>query len=457
MMRLARVAATPLPLPLNPLHRRAPAVAGYPTFAGAFPLVGHMPAIAVDYLGLIRRAERELGSVFWLDVGFGKSTLHAMGPEAFGLFKNKVTTSTYLQDSFFEAFGISVIATDGPQHHHMRTAMNPPFLPRGLSSSQLGAVFAEMIERRVATWPERGELRILAETRELVLGLMFRMLGVPEAELSEWRRQYEEFTLLLVNVPLDWPGSPRRRGRRARSWLRERLLGFIRDARARSDAPGLLGMLVHARDEHGASLSDDELIDNLRLLVLAGHETSASTMAWMVAKLAEYPDVWDAMCAEAMAVGTLPRTPKELRNFPHAEAVFRETLRLYPPVSNDARRAIAEFELGGRMVPVGTDVTIPIIHLSRQASLYERPDEFVPARWIGRGEAITPMEMVQFGAGPHFCLGYHVALMEGVQFAVAMALELGRRKLRPRLVGLPPKMRYLPLLHPAASTRIRFQ
>jgi cytochrome P450 len=265
----------PRPL-LNPLHRRSGAYAGFPAFTGAFPVIGHMPAIATDYLGLIRRAERELGPLFWIELGFGRRSLHALLPESFTLFKNKVTTSAYMQEGFLgEVFGISMIAQDGPTHQHMRSAMNTPFLPRGLSSSEIGAVFAEMIERRVSGWRERGELRILAETRELVLGLMFRMLGVPEADMSEWRRHYEDFMLLTINLPLDLPGMPRYRGRRARAWLRERLLGFIREARARPDAPGLLTMLVHARDEDGELMSDDELIDNLRLLVLAGHETSA--------------------------------------------------------------------------------------------------------------------------------------------------------------------------------------
>jgi cytochrome P450 len=455
MLRLAHAIGDP-PLLLNPLHRRAPARDGFPVFAGAFPIVGHMPAVASNYLGLIRRAERDLGPLFWLDLGFGQSTLQVLGASSFGLFKNKVTTSTYLQEMFSEAFGISVIAQDGAAHRHMRSAMNAPFLPRGLSSSELGAVFADMIERRLSSWPDRGELRILSETRELVLSLMFRMLNVPDAELSEWRHQYEDFTLLLLNVPVDWPGMPLRRGRRARAWLREQLLGFIRAARAQPDASGLLGMLVHAVDETGQRLSDDELIDNLRLLVLAGHETSASTMAWMVAKLAEHPKVWDALAAEASAAGGLPRTPRDLKSFPCAEAVFRETLRLYPPVSSDARRAVVDFELDGHNVPAGTLLTIPIIYLSRQASQYDRPDEFVPERWLGRSEPVTPLEMVQFGAGPHFCLGYHVAWMEIVQFAVAMALLLGRRGLRPRLTGPPPAMRYLPLLHPAAATRIRF-
>jgi cytochrome P450 len=441
---------------LNPLQRRAPLRDGFPVAPGGFPIIGHLPAVATHYLELVRRCERELGPFFWIDVGFGQSQLHCMLPESFTIFKNKVTTSTYLQESLPDLFGGSLIAQDGPVHQHMRSAMTGPFLPRGLTASEVGAVFADLIERRVRVWREQRVIKILKETRELVLAIMFRMLGVDESQLSEWRHQYEELMLLTLNLPLDLPYTPKRRGRRARAWLNEHLLAFVQEARRRPDAPGLLAALVRARDEGGAQLSDDELLDNLRLLVLAGHETSASTMAWMVITLAQRPDVFDRLCDEAAAVGALPRTPKELRAFPFAEAVFRETLRLYPPVASDARRSITDFELGGRRVPAGKDITIAIVQLSRHPSLYERPDEFVPERWIGRGEGITPIEMVQFGGGPHFCLGYHLAWMEIVQFAVALATGMRAANVRPRLEGGTPAPRYLPLLHPQSSTRIRF-
>jgi cytochrome P450 len=308
----------------------------------------------------------------------------------------------------------------------------------------------------VRTWPEQGEVRILAETRELALAAIFRVMGIPEEDLPAWRRHYEAYVLLALNLPLDVPGSPRRRGRRARRWLNEHLMVFINEARSRGDMPGLLAALVHARDEEGSQLTDEELLDNLRLLVLAGHETSASTLAWMVVVLAQRPDLWEALCAEATAAAAVPRTPKELKRFPFAEALFRETLRLYPPVSTDARRALVDFELGGRTVPAGSQVSISIAHLSRHPEVYQQPDEFRPQRWLGRQEAITPVELVQFGGGPHFCLGYHLAWMEIVQSAVALALVLSERGLRPQLVGSFPAPRYLPLMHPAARTRVRF-
>jgi cytochrome P450 family 117 subfamily A len=415
-----------------------------------------MPAMATDALGLMRHAERTLGSFFWTRGGFGRSNLYCLLPDVFSIFKNKFTTSTYMQDVVPDLFGSALIAQDGAAHHHLRSAMNTPFLPRGLSAAQVGAMFGELIERRVRSWRERPELQILAETRELVLAGMFKLLGVPESDLSSWRKHYETFMLLAINLPLEFPGSPRRRGLRSRAWLDEHLMAFIEEARRNPDTPGLLAALVHARDEEGGQLTDRELVDNLRLLVLAGHETSASTMAWMVVMLAQHPEAWDALCAEAVAAGAVPQTSQDLKNLPYAEAVFRETLRLHPPVATDARRALVDFELAGRPVKAGTMVGCSIIHLSRHSTLYERPDDFVPQRWVGRNESVSPVELVQFGGGPHFCLGYHLAWLEIVQFAVALALTFHPLGARPRLVGRPPRMRYLPLLHPSAGTRVKF-
>jgi cytochrome P450 family 117 subfamily A len=436
---------------LNPMARRITDLHGFPVFRGAFPLVGHLPAIALDYLGLVRRAEHELGRFFWLRSGSARESLTCLDPEVFSIFKNKVTTSTYLQELLPDLFGISLIAQDGPVHHHMRSAMNAPFLPRGLTAAEVGPLLADLIERRVHSWRERGEIRVLAETRELVLAVMFRLLGVPETNLSDWREHYEDFMLLAINMP-----ALRRRGVRARAWLDEQLLHFIQRARQEPQSPGILPAIVAGRDDGGAGMSDTELLDNIRLLVLAGHETSATTMAWMVIMMAQRADVWDALCAEAVAAGGIPQSPKELRAFPYAEAVFRETLRLHPPVASDTRRTLVDVEIGGRTIPAGENVTISIMHLSRHPSTYDRPDEFVPERWLGRGEGVSPIELVQFGGGPHFCLGYHLAWMEIVQFAVAFALAMRECGLRPKIAGPPPKMLYLPLLHPSARTRVAF-
>lgn len=439
----------------NPLAARAEQRDGFPVVPGRFPVIGHMPANAVDLLGLLRDAERALGPMFYLNQGFDNWQLVYAKPDAFSLFKNKLTSSNYMSEGGPGAlFGKGVIVQDGASHRHLRAAMNGPFQPRGLDAAQVGALVAELVERRVGAWVGRRDVRVLAETRELALEVMFRLVGIEDSEIAAWRHQYEELMLLIINLPSELPGLPRSRGLRARRWIDERLGAMIARARAAGGESGLLPALLQSRDEAGAALSDEELIDNLRLIFLAGHETSATTMAWMVAHLAEQPEVWRKLRIEAWAAADLPRSPKDLRQFPYAEAVFRETLRLHPPVTVDARRALVDFELDGRPVRKGTMVMIPILTMSRDPAQYPEPDTFRPERWLGRQEALSPLELVQFGGGPHFCLGYHLAWMELVAFATALgrALPVGG----PRLQNGFPAPRYLPLLHPSASMKARF-
>jgi cytochrome P450 len=438
----------------NPFDARVRERDGFPVLPGALPVVGHTVAAGLDEIAFVRKAVRRFGPVFWWHTNALWQIVWAE-QGAFSLFKDKLVDSSYMgEPPVASVLGGSVIAHDGAPHAHMRGAMNGPFQPKGIDEGKIGEMVAGIVEDRVQSWRGRQGVRVLAETREMALDVMFRLVGIEDDDLSAWRTHYEELLYLFVELPFDFPGSPRRRGLRARAWIDEQLRAIVRRARERDGKSGLLPLLLSGRDEHGDPLSDQELVDNLRLVLLAGHETSASTMAWIVAHLATQPEVLRRVRAEALDAGDLPRSPRRLRDFPYTEGVFRETLRLAPPVCRDGRRAAADFELRGRTVKKGTMLTIPIGYLSRDPSVYEDPDAFRPERWAGRLDKVTPFERMQFGGGAHFCLGYHLAWLEIVAFTAALARATPEGGLH--LDGPFPAMRYLPLLHPSASMRASF-
>jgi len=132
-------------------------------------------------------------------------------------------------------------------------------------------------------------------------------------------------------------------------------------------------------------------------------------------------------------------------------------VRMHPPFGSITRLATEAAPLYGKTIPQGTIVAISLWGSSHDPELYPDPDAFMPSRWLSRSSPPTAVEIVQFGAGPHFCLGYHLAWLEAVQFAVALAQEMIRRGRRPRLVdGVVPRPIYLPTEHPPAKTTVEF-
>ena len=100
---------------------------GFPKLGGSLPVIGHMRGIHNDFLGMIRRGEREVGPAFWVNLGFGRQSLTLMQPEAFTLFKHKSVSSAHITEVkvLGELFGKSIIGQDGKPHHHARSAMTP--------------------------------------------------------------------------------------------------------------------------------------------------------------------------------------------------------------------------------------------------------------------------------------------------------------------------------------------
>ena len=442
----------------NPFSRTVRERDGFPAFPGAFPLLGHLPMIYEGF-GEMYPELRKLGPVVWLEAGFGVSLLLCSGVEALEILKNKAFTSTHLQEMAPLVAGQSVLAQDGgPAHRHMRGALNGPFLPRGLSASAMGRMSAGLLSELVAGWVERGRAKVLPEVQRTALEIIFRMLGAPVDDLEAWRRKYRDLLLANLGIRLRFPGSPAVRSEKAQVWIDAEFRKLVAEVRGARETDTLLGKLVHAKDEDGQPLTEPELLDNLRLLVLGGHETISSTMAWMALRLASHPSIWDELVAEASKGERVPETPEEARAFPYAEALFRETVRSHPAFGTITRKLVAPFELYGKPLPVGALVAVHLWGISHDESVFPEPFEFRPARWLGRSGPPSAIEMSQFGAGPHFCLGYHLAWLEGVQIAVALARAAGARGVRPRLRD-PRAMRpiYLPTEHPSPGAMIHFE
>lgn len=442
---------------LNPLRREVSYRQGVPVLPGAFPVIGHTPGMMVnDLVELLSWGRQKLGPLFWMDWGLGFRPLMYLGHDSFELLRHPAASNEHLKRIHPHLFGPTVLALDGAEHHHIRSAMNPAFSARHIAQSGMGAEMAQRVQRRVASWRSRRMITILAETQELSLEIIFGILGVQVSELAIWRKQFHRLVLAGVRIPgLELLLG----GKRAFDWTAAELSKMVESARRAAKGVSLLQTLVQAKDEAGQSLSAQELVDNLRFVVLAGHHTGATVMAWSVIMMAKQPELWMQLCEEVLSRPrpAIPTSLAEAKALPWTEALFRESLRMYGPLSLLLRQLTEPMKLNGHLIPKDTLVAISPTMIGRDASHFPNPERFDPGKWLGRHAPLSPVELIQFGGGPHFCLGYHLAWLEAIQLLSALALEFGKTRMRPRLLPFSKlKQVYVPLAHPASDTKIRF-
>jgi cytochrome P450 len=218
-------------------------------------------------------------------------------------------------------------------------------------------------------------------------------------------------------VPLpDWVPTPTmRRLKRGRKNLDKLLTDAIAQRRASSgpERDDLLSLLLAARDEEdGKGMSDQQLRDEAITLFVAGFETSAINLSWILHLISKHSEVGDKLRAE---VGDQPVGAADMPRLKYVERVVNEAMRLYPPAWIMDRIALEDIELGGYHIAEGTDVWVSPWVLHRDPRFWERPLEFDPDRWQNDlAKKLPKFVYFPFGGGPRVCIGNAFAMMEVV-------------------------------------------
>jgi cytochrome P450 len=230
------------------------------------------------------------------------------------------------------------------------------------------------------------------------------------------------WTALLDRLPL-----PRRfRFERAQAALDTIVFRLIaehrRDDRDRGD---LLSMLLAARDEERAGMTDRQVRDEVLTLFLAGHETTANALTWTWTLVSRHPDVAERLAEEAVSVcGAGPVTPDHVNALTYTRMVLSEGMRLYPPAWVLGRRAVGDWSLGSFDVPSGGLILMSPWTMHRDPRFFEDPLAFNPNRWLPEVASRRPkFSYFPFGGGNRVCIGEHFAWTEGVIVLAAMALR----------------------------------
>jgi cytochrome P450 len=315
----------------------------------------------------------------------------------------------------------SVISLTGPEHMRQRKLLLPPF--HGERMREYADVIVQATRRSMAEWPIGEPMKLSRRTRAITLEVILRAVFGVEAERMEALREAigglltpGQTPALLLNA-LRRPVEARPTGSigRALDHLDVVIYAEIARRRAQEDLAeraDILSLLMLARDEDGQAMTDQELRDELVTLLLAGHETTATSVAWAVERLVRHPDKLARLVAEIDAG----------EGDEYMQAVISETLRVRPVVPMVVRVLREPLSVGGRELPRGTRVVPSIYLTNRNPKVYEAPSEFMPERFLEK--APETFSWIPFGGGIRRCIGASFATLEMKLILQTMLSEL---------------------------------
>jgi len=327
----------------------------------------------------------------------------------------------------------SVLTAVGPRHMRQRKLLLPPF--HGEAVQRYAEMIAEVTDREIDSWPVGEPIRLApamqAITLDVIMAGIFGVEGLPEKgtparavrDKIRWavglsvRPEAQLFELL--DLGREEASGPLKR---LLDSLDRDIYAVIAERRAAPDAAkrtDILSLLLRATDEEGVPLTDRELRDELLTLVLAGHETTANSLAWAFERLVRTPAAYDRLRDVARSGGS-----DYADEDGWIEATIHETMRSRPVIPLIGRRVARPWELGDYRVPAGTAVGMSILLLHHRPDVYPDPFSFRPERFLG----VKPgtYTWIPFGGGIRRCLGASLAMAEQrvVMRAVARRTDL---------------------------------
>jgi cytochrome P450 len=324
----------------------------------------------------------------------------------------------------------SVLTLTGPEHIRQRRLLLPPF--HGERMKEYEETIVEATRRDMRTWPTGEPVSTQERTRAITLEVILRAVFGVEAERMDPLREaigglFQPLRLpMLLRIALSRPTAERPKGAfgQALDRLDEEVYAEIARRRAQADLgerKDILSLLMQARDEQGTAMRDSELRDELVTLLLAGHETTATTVAWAIERLVRHPDKLERLTAEC----------ERGESDEYVQAVVSETLRVRPVVPLVIRVLQEPFRVGEHELPAGTRVAPSIYLTNRDPKVYEAPEEFRPERFMENQP--ETFSWIPFGGGIRRCIGASFATLEA-----KLMLSTILRELTP---SLPPRAR----------------
>jgi cytochrome P450 len=395
-------------------------------------LAGNLPAFRRGRLDFLTHCAREYGD--FVSLRFGPRRIILVSDPA--AIEQVLVTDNHNYIKHFAlrfnpiVLGKGLLTSEGDFWLRQRRMIQPAFQRQRIAG--YGDVMVDYAQRMLEGWQPGQAVDVQTEMMALTLRIAAKVMF--DADVTGEARAVGEalhvamdcFTARFnatIPLPSNWPTPRNLRLWKAARRLDEIIYGFIKQ-RQSSAVPrdDLLSRLLRAREEDGSRMTDQQVRDEAMTLFLAGHETTALTLAWTWYVLATNPAEEEKLVAEVRSVlGDRPPTVADLPRLQHTERIIQEAMRLYPPAYIFGREALTDTMVGDYPVPRGRTILMSQWVVHRDPRFWPRADEFVPDRWIDGPAGLPKYAYFPFGGGPRLCIGNTFAMMETVLVLAAIA------------------------------------
>ncbi|TBL77810.1 cytochrome P450 [Paenibacillus thalictri] len=416
-------------------------------------ITGNLLAFKKDPLQFLRNAQAEYGDVVHIRFGPSKHVYLLSDPE---MIKEVLMTK---QASFVKAKGLQtakavvgegILTSEGQTHLRQRRLIQPSF--RKDRIALYGDAMVKQAEQMVSAWQD-GEVRMISEDMmALTLAIINEtMFGVQVVEGFEKVAHAVEVGMKyvsnkatsIIDIPSGIPTKSNVEFKEASQTLDKIIYDIIEQRRSHPD-PGrhdLLSMLLAARDEEdGTGMTDQQVRDEVMTIFIAGHETTANTLAWTWYLLSQHPEAERKLHQELDSVlqGRYPAVA-DLEQLPYLQQVVWESMRIFPAVWVINRQAAEDVEIGGHAYKKGDTLMMSQYVMHRNSKYYEDPDRFIPERFAGDLlKRIPQFAYFPFGGGPRICIGNNFAIMEA-SLMIAYIASRFRLRMAPQHPPVEPE------------------
>lgn len=386
---------------------------------------------------LLAEMAREVGPIFRLHLNpdawstFGEWLVFMVGPEAnrFVMHSHRHAFSHDLgwSPTLGGMFEKGLLNTDDPEHTRQRKLMNPAFTIAYMS--RYLPIMNRVIARRTRGWAERAVVDVYDEARKITFDVAAECLAGFQTgpEVDRLRELFYALVRPDLNAMDETMAEYIAHMMGVRAELDTLLLAKIAERR-QAPTDDILGMLIKAGDAQDEPFTDRELLGQLHILLVAGHETTTTLSAWLLSLLASHPDYLERVRAEldeTLAATNGEVTLEAVKAMRVLGYAIDEAGRLRSPVGNVPRGVVEDVVFNGYQIPTGARVLVSLAACHRLPDIFAGPDRFDPDRFAPPREEDKhhPYSLVVFGGGPRICIGINFAQVE----VKAMAAHILRR------------------------------